>query len=46
MYSVSIYLDDVYMRDMIFKRYIIPYEVDTENRMISIIGITKYKQKL
>jgi len=46
MHRVSIYFDDVYIRDMIFKGYVIPYEVDTQNNVITIIGITKYRAGL
>lgn len=43
MYKISIYFDDEYIRDLTHKGYTIPYEVDLEEKTISIIGITKYK---
>jgi len=46
MYRISIYFDNEYIRDMTHKGYTIPYEVDLENKIISIIGITKYKKNL
>ncbi len=46
MYRVSIYFDDEYIRDMTHKGYTIPYEVDLQEKTISIIGITKYKNSL
>jgi plasmid stabilization system protein ParE len=46
MYRVSMYFEDEYIRDMTHKGYTIPYEVDLENKTISIIGITKYKNSL
>ncbi|HIP61208.1 MAG TPA: type II toxin-antitoxin system RelE/ParE family toxin [Sulfurovum sp.] len=46
MYRISIYFDNEYIRDMTHKGYTIPYEVDLENNMIYIIGITKYKNSL
>jgi plasmid stabilization system protein ParE len=46
MYRVSIYFEDEYIRDLMHKGYTVPYEVDLENKLISIIGITKYKNSL
>jgi plasmid stabilization system protein ParE len=46
MYRVSIYFEDEYIRDLMHKGYTIPYEVDLENKIITIIGITKYKNSL
>ena len=46
MYHKSYYFEDEYIRDLIHKGYSIPYKVDTENKIISIIGITKYKKSL
>jgi len=45
-YRKSIYFNDVDTRDLIYKGYTIPYEVDVENNTIVIIGITKYRQNL
>jgi len=46
MYKVSLYFDDEYIRDMTHKGYTIPYEVNLDTKVISIIGITKYKNSL
>ena len=46
MYHKSYYFDDEYIRDLTHKGYTIPYRVDLEERVISIIGITKYKNSL
>jgi len=46
MYRVSIYFNDEYIRDMTHMGYTIPYEVDLEKKSISIISITKYKNRL
>jgi plasmid stabilization system protein ParE len=46
MYRVSIYFEDEYIRDLMHKGYTVPYEVDLENKIITIIGITKYKNSL
>ena len=46
MYRVSIYFEDEYIRDMTHMGYTIPYEVNLDNKTISIIGITKYKNSL
>jgi len=46
MYRVSIYFEDEYIRDLMHKGYTVPYEVDLEKKIISIIGITKYKNSL
>jgi len=46
MYRVSIYFEDEYIRDLMHKGYTVPYEVDLEKKIISIIGITKYKNNL
>lgn len=46
MYHKSYYFDDEYIRDLTHKGYSVPYEVDLENRVISIIGITRYKKSL
>jgi len=46
MYHKSYYFDDEYIRDLTHKGYSVPYEVDVENKIISIIGITKYKKSL
>lgn len=46
MYHKSYYFDDEYIRDLTHKGYTIVYEVDLEEKVIFIIGITKYKKSL
>ncbi|NEW60862.1 type II toxin-antitoxin system RelE/ParE family toxin [Sulfurovum sp. bin170] len=46
MYRKSYYFDDEYIRDLTHKGYSIPYSVNLEESCISIIGITKYKNRL
>jgi len=46
MYRASIYFDNENIRDLTYKGYTIPYEVNLKNGIIYIIGITKYKQNL
>ena len=46
MYRSSIYFDDPSIRDLTYKGYTIPYLVDEEKQIITIIGITKYKKDL
>jgi len=46
MYRISIYFEDEYIRDLTHKGYTVPYEVDVEQKTISVIGITKYKESL
>lgn len=43
MYHKSYYFDDEYIRDLTHKGYSVPYEVDLDKEVISVIGITKYK---
>ena len=40
----SNYFDDENIRDLIFKGYVIPYEIDQKNNTIIIIGIKKYQE--
>ena len=46
MCRVSIYFDNKNIRDLTYKGYVIPYEVNLQNKTITIIGITKYKNSL
>jgi plasmid stabilization system protein ParE len=46
MYHKSYYFNDEYIRDLTHKGYSIPYLVDLDKQLISIIGITKYKKEL
>ena len=43
MYHKSYYFDDEYIRDLTHKGYAISYEVDLEEKTISIIDISKNK---
>lgn len=42
----SIYFDNENIRDLVFKKYVIPYKIDTIKNQITIIGINKYQKKL
>jgi len=42
----SLYFDDENIRDLIFKGYVIPYEIDKSKNIILIIGISKYQDKI
>ena len=45
-YSKSIYFSDENIRDYIFKGYVIPYHINMEDGMLTILGIVKYKEFL
>ncbi len=42
-YRKSIYFNNENIRDLIFKGYVVPYEVDMHNLTITILGIVKWK---
>lgn len=42
----SIYFDNDYIRDFIFKKYIIVYKIDVQKNHIIIVGINKYQKHL
>lgn len=42
----SIYFDNDYIRDFIFKKYIIVYKIDMQKDHIIIVGINKYQKHL
>jgi plasmid stabilization system protein ParE len=46
MYHKSYFFEDEYIRDLTHKGYSIPYEVDLEEKTISIIDISKNKNNL
>jgi len=46
MYHKSYYFEDEYIRDLTHKGYSIPYEVDLEEKTISVIDISKNKNIL
>ena len=41
----SIYFSDKSFRDLIYKGYVIPYQIDEKMQTITILGITKYREK-
>jgi plasmid stabilization system protein ParE len=41
----SIYFGDKTFRDLIYKGYVAPYQIDKEMQTITILGITKYREK-
>ena len=43
-YRKSHYFSDKNIRDYVFKGYVIPYKVDSENNTLSILAIIKYKK--
>lgn len=45
-YRKSLYFDNEFMRDMIFKGYTIVYFIDEINKKIVLLEIFKYKNKL
>ncbi len=42
----SIYFDDDNIRDYIYKGYVIPYLIDTEEDKIILLGMVKYREHL
>lgn len=42
----SIYFEDENIRDLIYKGYVIPYEIDQKNNLINILGIVKYQNNI
>lgn len=42
----SIYFEDENIRDLIYKGYVIPYEIDQKNDLINILGIVKYQNNI
>ena len=45
-FKQSIYFNREDIRDLVFKGYTIPYKIDEEKKIITVIGINKYKRKL
>lgn len=45
-FKQSIYFNHENIRDFIYKGYVIPYKIDTDEETITIIGINKYKRDL
>lgn len=45
-YKQSIYSDDENVRDYVFKRNVVVYEVAVENEIVSVFGFIKYKDCL
>ena len=42
-YRKSIYFDSENIRDLVFKGYVVPYEIDLNNLTITVLGIVKWK---
>jgi plasmid stabilization system protein ParE len=42
----SIYFEDENIRDLNYKGYVIPYEIDQKNDLINILGIKKYQNSI
>lgn len=42
----SIYFDDRYVRDLIFKGYTVVFRVNQEKDVIEVFGFLKYQEKL
>ncbi len=42
----SVYFNDVSVRDLIHKGYVMPYKIDNENNIITVLGIYKYKNSI
>ncbi|MDO9266640.1 MAG: type II toxin-antitoxin system RelE/ParE family toxin [Sulfurimonas sp.] len=42
----SIFFHDDNIRDLVFKGYVIVYSIDEQENIITIIGISKYKESI
>ena len=45
-FKKSRYIDNENIRDYVFKEYVVIYEVDVENKIVSVFGFIKYKDSL
>lgn len=45
-FKKSIYFDNQFIRDYVFKGYTTIYEIDEKNNSVTAIGLIKYKEKL
>lgn len=45
-FKKSRYFENENIRDYVFKGYVIVYEIDLENEIISVFGFIKYKDSL
>lgn len=45
-FKKSRYIDNENIRDYVFKGYVVVYEVDIENKIVSVFGFIKYKDSL
>ena len=45
-FKKSRYFENENIRDYVFKGYVVVYEVDIENRIVSVFGFIKYKDAL
>jgi len=45
-FKKSRYIENENIRDYVFKGYVVVYEVDIENKIVSVFGFIKYKNSL
>ena len=45
-FKKSRYFENESIRDYVFKGYVVVYEVDVENKIVSVFGFIKYKDSL
>jgi len=45
-FKKSRYIENENIRDYVFKGYVVVYEVDFENKIVSVFGFIKYKNSL
>jgi len=45
-FKKSRYFDNENIRDYVFKGYVVVYEIDIENKIVSVFGFIKYKDSL
>ena len=45
-FKKSKYIENENIRDYVFKGYVVVYEVDIENKIVSVFGFIKYKDSL
>jgi mRNA-degrading endonuclease RelE of RelBE toxin-antitoxin system len=45
-FKKSRYFENENIRDYVFKGYVVVYEIDIENKIVSVFGFIKYKDSL
>jgi mRNA-degrading endonuclease RelE of RelBE toxin-antitoxin system len=45
-FKISRYFENENIRDYVFKGYVVIYEVDIENEIVSVFGFIKYKDSI